>query len=380
MGFLQDVFGGKDHAGFFGGGYHDVDRSLYDFGQGGDINYRYAQGAQWAQDALDPNNPNNPYAQQGIARQQQLGALNQQGDLAKSLFGQLSGNAPSIAQQQLKQSTDQNVANAFAMAQGRNNPGAARMVANQAAQARQMGAGQGSLLRAQENQYNTGMLGNLLNNMYGGYSGIRGQDQSMYGALNQSALQNLGGQTNLNSQIAQMNMAYDQARAGALKGAQDNAIGGKLLNAAAGIGGAFATGGMSSMLGGLGGGGGGGGGGQRAAPSYYSQPAGPTMYGGGFYTGAGQQYAHGGTVSVMGDTRCPGCGHMKSDCVCMAMGGVVPGYAKGGATDSKAFDVVPAMLSPGEIVLPRSVTKAKDAPDKAKAFVEAIRQKNRKAA
>lgn len=53
-----------------------------------------------------------------------------------------------------------------------------------------------------------------------------------------------------------------------------------------------------------------------------------------------------------------------------ADGGMVPGYAEGG--DSPANDTQPAMLSPGEIVIPRSITQANDAPSKAKTFVEAL--------
>jgi hypothetical protein len=53
-----------------------------------------------------------------------------------------------------------------------------------------------------------------------------------------------------------------------------------------------------------------------------------------------------------------------------AEGGIVPGYAEGG--DNYENDVVDAKLSPGEIVLPRSVTKHKNAPKKAKQFVEAL--------
>lgn len=55
-----------------------------------------------------------------------------------------------------------------------------------------------------------------------------------------------------------------------------------------------------------------------------------------------------------------------------AEGGMVPGYAPGGSVDSYKNDVVPAMLSPKEIILPRSITMAKNAPEKAKKFVEKI--------
>ena len=62
----------------------------------------------------------------------------------------------------------------------------------------------------------------------------------------------------------------------------------------------------------------------------------------------------------------------------MAYGGKVPGYAMGG--DSPRNDTVLAMLSPGEVVLPRSVVNDEEAPEKARAFLEAIRAKRMKRA
>lgn len=49
-----------------------------------------------------------------------------------------------------------------------------------------------------------------------------------------------------------------------------------------------------------------------------------------------------------------------------AHGGLIPG-------DSPKNDTVPAMLSPGEIVIPRSVAQSEDAPDKAAEFVAALK-------
>lgn len=54
-----------------------------------------------------------------------------------------------------------------------------------------------------------------------------------------------------------------------------------------------------------------------------------------------------------------------------ASGGQVPGKA-GVKGNSLKNDNVPAMLSPGEIVIPRSIAQSENAPDKAKAFVEAV--------
>ena len=63
----------------------------------------------------------------------------------------------------------------------------------------------------------------------------------------------------------------------------------------------------------------------------------------------------------------------------MRAGGHVPGKAiVGGATNSYANDIVPAMLSPGEIVLPRSVTQSANPADAAKQFVAAIKAKKGK--
>jgi hypothetical protein len=60
-------------------------------------------------------------------------------------------------------------------------------------------------------------------------------------------------------------------------------------------------------------------------------------------------------------------------------GGQIPGKPKVNHNDVKN-DVVPAMLTPKEIVLPLSVTQADDAPEKAKAFVEALLKKQGKSA
>lgn len=54
-----------------------------------------------------------------------------------------------------------------------------------------------------------------------------------------------------------------------------------------------------------------------------------------------------------------------------ALGKMIPGKAKAGGNNLKN-DTVPAMLSPQEIILPRSVTLHPDAPEKAKQFVQAV--------
>lgn len=54
----------------------------------------------------------------------------------------------------------------------------------------------------------------------------------------------------------------------------------------------------------------------------------------------------------------------------------IPGKAKFKG-DTRSNDTVPALLSPGEIVLPRTVAQSEDAPEKAKKFVEAIKKQKR---
>lgn len=58
-----------------------------------------------------------------------------------------------------------------------------------------------------------------------------------------------------------------------------------------------------------------------------------------------------------------------------SMGAVVPGKAEVRG-DSEKNDKVPAMLSPKEIVLPRSITLAPDAPEKAREFVADLLKKH----
>lgn len=59
-----------------------------------------------------------------------------------------------------------------------------------------------------------------------------------------------------------------------------------------------------------------------------------------------------------------------------AGGGEIKGRAKFKG-DTRSNDTVPAMLSPGEIVLPRTVAQAPDAPEKARDFVESLKKKKK---
>jgi hypothetical protein len=327
MGFLQDLFGGADHAGFFGGGYHEVNNDAYNlpgFEQMGQ-NYTDLANQQMGRHAVQHTNmvntQANPWA--GVAGGQRPVTTTSyeqtgpdwradQGQLAQSMFGTLAGNTPSVAQEQLRQSTAQNIANTYAMAQARGGPNASRLAALGAGNMNQQAAGQAAMLRAQEIQNAQAGLSGLLGN-------ARGQDtQGALGFLGQ------------NLQAAGMQqagaMGRDQAQQAALGNAQQNALGGKILSGVAG-----------AVAGAVGGPGAGAGAAAGMSGKYKGGEVGP---------------------------RCAACG------------GEVPGYAHGG--DSAKNDTVQAMLSPGEIVLPRSVTLDEDAPELARAFVEAIKQKRAK--
>jgi len=84
-----------------------------------------------------------------------------------TLQARSNGQAPSIAQNQLQQTTDQNIQNAASMIgsqTGINTGLKARLIAQNAANMNQQAAGQGAILRAQEQQANTNTLGQYLLN------------------------------------------------------------------------------------------------------------------------------------------------------------------------------------------------------------------------
>lgn len=74
-------------------------------------------------------------------------------------------------------------------------------------------------------------------------------------------------------------------------------------------------------------------------------------------------YAHGGTVQCYAQG-----GEVHDHTLCMKAGGHVPGKAPVPG-DSYQNDTVDAKLSPGEVVLPRSVTQSPNAPQKAAQFM-----------
>lgn len=121
-----------------------------------------------------------------VWRTQQLG-------LARQLTDQANGAGPSLANAQLQQATDRNMAQAMAMAQANpNNPGALRMVANQRAAAGQQAASDSATMRLQEQLQARNQLGQVLAGARGQDIGVASENAQLQGqqnALNQQAVQ-----------------------------------------------------------------------------------------------------------------------------------------------------------------------------------------------
>ncbi len=307
--------------------------------------------------------------------------ISNQSNLANMLNQRAQGNGPSPAQLQLQQAQQQNVqqqAGLMASQRGLNPALAARMAAQNAANTGQQMAGQSAIMGANE-QINA-------QNQLAGLYGQMGQQQ----LGNQSILQ--GGLANQNQSTVQGSLGAQGITAGA--NAQNAQTSGNIVGGMLGGLGTFgvsqkAHGGMIDepvqhlALGGFAGAG-------QVNPN--QNPYLPSQIIGGenpftpkvvssnvakYLGGAGGGGAGAEGAGAEGMMGADGMASMamlaaaRGGQVDMRRGGHVPGQAsvKG---DSYANDKVPAMLSPKEIVIPRSVTMSKNAPDKAKAFVAAV--------
>lgn len=290
----------------------------------------------------------NSYVAPGDYSQQIADAYSQQksnqlaqGSYIQQLQDAANGQGgPSVAEQLLRRQTDQNnaaTASAAASTRGMNPALAARLALVQGAQNGQSSAGQAALLRAQEITTARGQLGGAL--------GTQGEQnlQGLNIAANQQA-----GVNNLNAGVANQNanlaLAADQINAGVA--AQNASSAGKLIGGLIGGTGAFGPVGLGGQ-------------GDAAGASTISS-------GGGGGAAAGSSMLEGGSLA--------GSSEGAAEFALMYRGGQVPGRAPVQG-NSPTNDRVDAKLSPGEIVLPRSVTEGADAPDRAAAFVRAIQRK-----
>lgn len=287
--------------------------------------------------------------QNGIGNQASV--FGQQQQLADQLGQQAQGQGPNPALNQLAQTTGQNIAGQNALMAGQRGASAnvgllARQAASQGAGIQQNAVGQAAIMRANQQL----MAQQLLQQQQQQMAGVAGQQVAQQGnalgAYNQYAQNNqgqiLGAGSNYNAaQVGATNSA-NAANAGIAKGNQD-----------------FQTGvvkGTGDILG-------------KVAGLAFPGSAGKVL-----------GVAHGGQIQDDGSATGPASNVGKFLCEAfggkvMNAGGKVPGQAavKG---DSYKNDKIPAKLSPGEIVIPRTIAQGENAPEKAAAFVRAILAKN----
>jgi len=265
-------------------------------------------------------------AQQGMTRDQQM-------QFIQALQAQMAGKGPSLAQSQLTQAADEatkRAAGQVGSMVGLNPALQQRLIAENTANTQLGLAGESGRLRLQEQLGTQGLLEQAL-------AQARGQDISGQGAAisgvgtagalaggeQARALQNYQQTQQLNAEVARGNqLAESEAQRINAGIAEKNAQ----LSAQA-------SGGFLSGLGGIAG----------------------TIFG---PLGS----AIGSKIGSLVSPETPQGG---------AKGGMVAGK------DSEAYDVIDAKLSPGEIVLPRSVTQKDDAPERAKAFVQHLQKRSR---
>lgn len=294
----------------------------------------------------------------------------QQQSLAQQLLNQSQGKGPNLAQDQLNQTTGQNVAAQGALMASQRGASAnpalmARQAAEQGAQTQQQAVGQAATLGAQQQLGAQSQLGSTLNNIANqglqGQSILQGAQSAQNNAINQGSL----GAQNINAQISEGNQHASNGLLGGIMGGASSAVssllykGGKVKNYDSG-GQVNDDIGIENL-------------GQAQVPALP-----PDQDTNDFQSSSGSK----------GDGGSGGGGAGIAGLLALlSKGGNVPfskGLLQGGTVDGKATvkgdsvknDTVPTMLSPGEEVLPRSVTTAKDAPEKAKEFVKHLQKKD----
>lgn len=347
------------------------------------------------------------------ALQAQNGIANQ-ANVYNQYQGVANGTGPNPAQAMLNQSTGQNVNNQAAlMASQRGSSQNAGLIARQAAQQganlQQQAIGQGASLQAQQSLGALGQMGNISGQQVsqqgsaiGNYNQFaQGQQQNLLNAVGQYNSAAAGQQASMNqanASIAGANIGAQGALLGGLIGGAGAAASGGATAAAAHGGtieryakggevtpssaaGRFLTGFQQGSSSGI----------KSQNPMYGAgQEIGQGLVAGGkaLYNaftpsqsvdpqGLGSQFAgQAPTLGVAPQAAPQGPslgaslqfaqGGMPTQN--MTSGGKVPGQARV-AGDSYANDTVPAILSPKEIVLPRSITMGQNAPEAAKQFV-----------
>lgn len=337
----------------------------------------------------------NSTAAGGINQQQAfVNALGAQNGLANqtSAYNQLQGVAdgtgPNPAQAMLANSTGANVANQAALMAGQRGIGAnpallARQAALQGAGIQQNAAGQAAALQANQSLSALGQLsgiaGTQVAQQQGGLSALnqnaQGVQQNLLNAnsaINNSKVAAQSNVNNVNAALAQGNQQGQQNVLGGLTSAAGSALsladGGEVPRLASGgviaDYGATAQGDQGSSI--------------PTSKMGQALSQGTSKLGGGASKAIGNAFTStpmtdaGFKAPVLGSqfaTAAPSLGALT-----FARGGKIPKEVPGKASvkgDSLKNDKVKALLSPGEIVLPRSVTQSTDPVGNAAKFVAA---------
>lgn len=354
---------------------------------------------------------------------QSQGALNQQQQLVNALqaqngignqtnvYNQLQGVAngtgPNPAQAQLAQATGANVANQAALMAGQRGAGAnAGLIARQAAQQggalQQNAAGQAATLQAQQSLNALGQMGSLANQQAGQQIGAtqnntaaqQAQLAQMFGAqqaYNQANISNVGQANAANAGIANTNANNQYQNAKGIAGGITGGIGAALpavfgsngsstgsvptgtsagygsnttnINPNAGVG-------QWNMLAE---------GGQVGSANLKENYSGK-----GPRSRVGQHLASGGKINKVDVVLSPGEKVLtpeqaqKAKAGASISGKTVPGKAAvGGSVNSYSNDTYETKLKPGSVVLPRSVTQAKDPKEAEARFLETLKSKKK---
>lgn len=360
--------------------------------------------------------PNNPYTQAvpDVSKQAglpgqidlqqtwQQNVMNQQQNLANALLAQSQGYGPNPAQAQLAQNTARNTANqASLMASQRGANANAGLIARQAAMQggalQQQGVGQAATLQAQQQLGAQQALQQQQSQM--AQQALQGQSiaQGALAAQNTANINAQLGAGNINANIAGQNAATRGGILGGALGGIGAAIGGGLF-AHGGEVKKMATGGDVMDIQ------------HYSTPGYgevplhdYSQKSGQGMFGGmgnlvggignsgligdlfGAGAGAGAGYSGalmaGGAADAVTEAAplvlLANKGAQIPFSTALLQGGTVPGKASVQG-DSEKNDTQPTLLSPGEVVLPRSVTMAPNAEEKAAEFVAHLKSRKKK--
>ncbi len=319
--------------------------------------------------------------------------------LTQALQNEANGVGANPAQAALAQNTGQNVANQAALAAGqRGASGNVGLIQRQAGQlgagVQQAAVGQAATLGAQQQLAAQQQLQTLAGNQIGqsqtatnAANSIAQQDQStLLNSLqgyNTNQVQSIGSQNSANAGIAQTNANQSAAALGLLGSGVGSLLGSNVLGGGSSSLGSTLPAAASPSLGVN----------TSSLPAAGSAGA-PTSYGflaeGGM---VGKDEAHISAQSMLAQAlsnkKMPE--HMKamaqiyhphlinkmcSGGVAMAKGAEVPGEPQYPGKNTVKQDKVPALLTPKEIVLPLTVTQAKNPGEAAKAFVEHIKGKD----